>query len=405
MIFLKILVYLKQFGLSRTLSFIRSHIHMYSHKKIKHSDWRNPNEKDKNDATRNVAIIGAGKFAFSTIAYFLKIKQKNFLRCVYSPGVKSAISLCKYYNGLYVPSDWRDILKDEKVKLVYIASPFETHAKYAIACIEAGKNVYIEKPPVVSESQLRLLLGSMIKNPDSKVFLGFNRSSSKSFNELRKLVADESGCITAQCNMSVNGSPVTNELRKWEPNNSKFINTDSKISSDEYPLVSSMSYTDFKILDHLCHFTDLIVGLIPIDQAFPCVITPKQAPSKDAHLEFSFSIFFADKSHISFNHKEIPNLLEGMDESIELRKGNLIAKLSNFQSLQFELRGKTKNKKSLYRDHGHESSIQKAYVLTCDHQGRGESIEYVEATSKLYLKVAEAMNNMVSTEVNLDRDM
>ena len=64
---------------------------MYAHKKIKNSDWRNPNERDKNDATRNVAIIGAGKFGFSTIAYFLKIKQKNFLRCVYSPGIKSAI--------------------------------------------------------------------------------------------------------------------------------------------------------------------------------------------------------------------------------------------------------------------------------------------------------------------------
>lgn len=44
-------------------------------------------------------------------------------------------------------------------------------------------------------------------------------------------------------------------------------------------------------------------------------------------------------------------------------------------------------------------------MSTCDRQGGGESMEYVEATSKLYLKVVEAMNNMVSTEVNLDRDM
>jgi len=37
--------------------------------------------------------------------------------------------------------------------------------------------------------------------------------------------------------------------------------------------------------------------------------------------------------------------------------------------------------------------------------GGGESIEYIEATSKLYLKVEEAINNMVSTDVILDRDM
>jgi len=326
------------------------------------------------------------------------------LRCVYSPGKKSAVSLCKYYNGLYVPSDWRDILNDEKVKLVYISSPFETHAEYAIACIEAGKNVYIEKPPVITESQLTLLKESMIKNPQSKVFLGFNRSSSKTFNELRKLVSNESGFITAHCNMSVNGTPATNELRKLVSSDPGFINTNYKMPPNESSVTKNMTYTDYKILDHLCHFTDLILRLIPPDKAFPCEIIPEEISVNKSTLEFSFSIVFADKSHVSFNHKEIPNLVEGMDESIELSKGNLIAKLSNFQKLQIELRGKIINTKSLYREHGHESSIKEAFVSTIDNIGNGESIEHIVATSKLYLKIAEAMNKMASTEVFLDKD-
>ena len=78
---------------------------MNSNKNFKDSEWKNSNCRDQDNKERIVAIIGSGKFAFSTIAYFLRNNKKNFLRCVYSPGIKKAVSLCKYYNGLYVPSD------------------------------------------------------------------------------------------------------------------------------------------------------------------------------------------------------------------------------------------------------------------------------------------------------------
>lgn len=378
MIFLrKIFIYIKQFGLLRTLSYIRSHIHMYSHKYFKGSEWRNSNCRDQNDKERIVAIIGSGRFAFSTIAYFLRKNKKNFLRCVYSPGIKRAVSLCKYYNGLYVPSDWRDILNDEKVKLVFITSPAETHAEYAIECIKAGKNVYIEKPPVISESQLTLLKESMIRNPKCKVFLGFNRTSSEIFTELEKFILNESGFISANCTMSVNESSTTKNIPD----------------------------TDHAILEHLCHFTDMILRLVTLERAFPCVITPEEVTVNKykCRLRLSFSIVFADKSHVSFQYKEIPDFLEGMEEVIDLSKGNLIAKLSNFQELQIQLPGKKVNKKTLYRDHGHKISIKEAFVSTTDNIGSGESIEHVEATSKLYLKIVEAMSEMTSTEVFLDK--
>ena len=372
--FKRVLIYIKNFGLWRTLSYIRSYVHMRSHKNFSGSVWKNSNCREQDSNERIVAIIGSGKFAFSTIAYFLKKHNKNFLRCVYSPGRSTAVSLCKYYNGLYAPSDWRDVLSDEKVKLVYITSPAETHAEYAVACIEAGKNVYIEKPPVVSESQLKILKEAMIKNPECKVFLGFNRSSAGIFAELKNFMSRESGFMTANCYMSVNRSPVTR----------------------------NMSDTDFAILEHLCHFTDMILRLVTLEKAFPCVITPEKIPVNKSIFRFSWSIAFADKSRVSFDYSEIPNLFEGMEEVIEVRKSNLNAKLLNFQELQTEFSGKIFNKKSLFRDHGHKVSIKEAFISTTENIGSGVSVEHIEATSKLYLKIMEAMNKMTSTEVFLD---
>tara|TARA_B110000438_G_scaffold201927_1_gene193471 strand:- start:242 stop:1294 length:1053 start_codon:yes stop_codon:yes gene_type:complete len=350
---------------------------MRSNKTFSDSDWINIKCRDQDSKERIVAIIGSGRFAFSTIAYFLNNYNKKFLRCVFSPGKSSAVSLCKYYKGLYVPSDWRDILNDEKVKLVYIASPPETHAEYAIACIKAGKNVYIEKPPVVSESQLKLLKESMIKHPKVKVFLGFNRSSAETFVELSNFISRESGFMKANCYMSVNKSLVTRD----------------------------MSDIDYAILDHLCHFTDLILRLVTLERAFPCTIIPREIPINESILRFSFSIVFADKSHVSFNYSEIPDFLEGMEEIIELSKANLSAKLLNFQELKIVFSGKKINKKTLFRDHGHKANIKEAFVSTQENIGSGESIEYIEATSKLYLKIMEAMHKMTSTEMVLDQDI
>ena len=348
---------------------------MNSYKNFKDTEWKNVNCIDQDDKERVVAIVGPGRFAFSTIAYFLRTNTKNFLRCVYSPGIKRAVSLCKFYEGVYASSDFKDILKDEKVKLVYVSSPSETHAEYALACIEAGKNVYIEKPPVISESQLIQLKESMISHPKCKVFLGFNRKSSEIFTELEKFILNESGCINANFMISVNQSSA--------PKN--------------------MPFTDNAVLEHVCHFTDIILRLVTVDRAFPCVITPEEISLNKSTFSFSFSIVFADKSHVTFNYIEIPDLLEGMEEIIDISKGNLIAKLSNFQELQIDLPGRKVKKKTLFRDHGHKANINEAFVSTIGNIGKGDSIEYFEATAKLYLKTVEAMRKKISTEVVLDQ--
>ena len=85
------------------------------------------------------------------------------------------------------------ILKDDKVKLVYIASNHFTHAQYAIECLKAGKDVHIEKPHAVSEEQLNDLMKAALDSPKNNLFLGFNRPKSKLVTKLRKLLKAESG--------------------------------------------------------------------------------------------------------------------------------------------------------------------------------------------------------------------
>ena len=97
--------------------------------------------------------------------------------------VNMAASLFENYNLQYFTDDFKKIVKDPSIDLVYIASNHATHAEYAIECINAGKHTHIEKPHVVNKDQLSRLISAMARNPKVKVFLGFNRPKSRLFKK------------------------------------------------------------------------------------------------------------------------------------------------------------------------------------------------------------------------------
>ena len=361
----KTLRYVQLFGFFKTYAIVKSQYHMKSQVDFTGERWINPDCKSPNAGNRMVAIIGCGKFAFSNIAYYLKKHNKEFLRSAYSPGKKSAISLCRAYGGAYVTSDWREILTDKQIKIVYIASNHSSHAEYAIACIEAGKNVYIEKPHVVSKEQLVLLIDAMKRNPKSKVFLGFSRSKSRLFKQLQELVVKETGSLM------INWFIAFHEL------------PDAGQGSDEKD--------NCPILGHLCHFTDLTLHLIGMDKAFPCTIIPAVPPSTKSN--FIVSVIFRDQSCASFTFSTKGYVFEGMREVLNLQKGNLLANLTDFDFLKIDLIDKRKIIRLFHRDHGHESHIVRALIATNNDKISGESEQYVRATAQLFLSMREAINS------------
>lgn len=360
----KVFRYIRLYGLSRTLVKIKGQYHMQAAAEFDGPRWINPDCEDSNDNDRNVAIIGCGNYAFSNIAYYLARHNPKFLRATYDSQRSKALSLCKAYGGNYAPADWREILDDSRVGIVFIASNHASHAEYAISCIEAGKHVHIEKPHVVTPEQLDRLISAMRSHPQSKVYLGFNRPRSRLFTELRRLLESESGPL----------------MINW------FV-AGHEISDDHW-------YFDEKeggrVLGNLCHWTDLTLHLVTLQKAFPCSIIP--ATPAGSKSDFVVSVIFGDHSCASITFSAKGHTFEGVREVLNLNKGNVLANLSDFHTLSVDVIEKRIRRRLRHRDHGHEANILHSISALASDGSSGEAIQYVEATARFFLAVKQAID-------------
>lgn len=367
--------YVGLYGLSKTLCKIRGQYHMKSQTEFEGPRWDNPACRTPEAPERSVAIIGCGNFAYSNIAYYLRRHNPRFLRAAYDTHGSRALSLCKAYAGARAVADWREILSDPLAKLVFIASNHASHAEYAVACIEAGKHVHIEKPHVVTRDQLDRLVDAMKRFPRSRVFLGFNRPRSRLFGELRTALAAETGPL--MINWFIGGHEIPEDHWYFDEREGG------------------------RVLGNLCHWTDLTLQLVGMENAFPCTIVP--ATPRNAKSDFVVTLMFADSSCAAITFSAKGHAFEGVREVLNIHKGDVLANLTDFQTLTIDVVEERRRLRLLHRDHGHEANIVNSLAGALSADGTGESQEYVFATARLFLAVRESIDTGKPVHLSVQR--
>lgn len=105
----------------------------------------------------NVAILGAGKIA-EVMAATLK-GMKNV--CCYAVAARDAgraEAFARKYGFKKAYGSYREMLKDDKVELVYVATPHSHHYEHARLCIDYGRPVLCEKAFCANAQQAGELL-------------------------------------------------------------------------------------------------------------------------------------------------------------------------------------------------------------------------------------------------------
>jgi 1,5-anhydro-D-fructose reductase (1,5-anhydro-D-mannitol-forming) len=88
-------------------------------------------------------------------------------------------------------SDASDLINDDEVNAIYIATPPSSHEAYTEAALKAGKPVYVEKPVTINSASVERMM-AFEKKHNGKVSVAHYRRGLPLFNTVKQLVNDGS---------------------------------------------------------------------------------------------------------------------------------------------------------------------------------------------------------------------
>ncbi len=156
-------------------------------------------------------IIGAGNFTSTTIIPGMKAANAN-MKYIASAGGLSAKTLAKKGSVSKATSDYIEILQDPEVDSVMITTRHNLHASMTLEALHAGKNVFVEKPLCLNETELEQIVeatnlaatvgeaADTQKKDSPMVVVGFNRRFAPLAQKMKQLLGEGPKNIIATMN-------------------------------------------------------------------------------------------------------------------------------------------------------------------------------------------------------------
>lgn len=145
-----------------------------------------------------IGVIGAGNFTKMTMMPALKDSGAHF-KYVSSQGGLSSTLLAKKYGFSHSTTDYKEILKDDEVDTLLITTRHDLHAQMVIEGLQAGKNVFVEKPLALNDEELQNII-DVYEKSGKTLTVGFNRRFSPHMEKIKSLVGDSQMNVIATMN-------------------------------------------------------------------------------------------------------------------------------------------------------------------------------------------------------------
>ena len=145
---------------------------------------RLPSRPGKKAGTRNIGIVGAGGFVKSTLMPAVEASNFGSVKAICSATGVSARFLAERHGISEIHTDVDELLKSD-IDTVLIATPHSTHAELAVKALEAGKDVFCEKPLCLTLDELDMIEKAVVSS-GRYLQVGYNRRHSPAVVEALK---------------------------------------------------------------------------------------------------------------------------------------------------------------------------------------------------------------------------
>ncbi|WP_342665380.1 Gfo/Idh/MocA family oxidoreductase [Maridesulfovibrio bastinii] len=135
---------------------------------------------------KNIAVIGTGYWGKNLVRNFY---QLGVLRAMCDSTTDTLVAMSEQYKGVKTTTSYQHILDDPKIEGIVIATPAETHFKLVEKALDAGKDVYVEKPLVLNEATGKKLI-ALAKEKERILMVGHLLHYHPAFIRLKEMAKD-----------------------------------------------------------------------------------------------------------------------------------------------------------------------------------------------------------------------
>jgi predicted dehydrogenase/threonine dehydrogenase-like Zn-dependent dehydrogenase len=267
-----------------------------------------PRAVDVHPATPSVCFLGAGNYASRVLMPAFKAAG-TLLHTVVSGGGVSAVHHGSKQGFVQASTDAAAAIADPAVDTVVVATRHDSHARYVLHALRAGKHVFCEKPLCLTLEELREIEVEARSRPAQTLMVGFNRRFAPQVVRIKQLlsgVADPKSFV-----MTVNACAIPHDHWTQDP-----------------------AVGGGRIIGEACHFVDLLQFL-----AGAPIVSVQAVALGLRHTSFmgddkaTFTLSFADGSvgtvhYLANGHRSFAK------ERLEVFCAGRILQLDNFRRLR-----------------------------------------------------------------------
>ncbi|MBI4338407.1 MAG: bi-domain-containing oxidoreductase [Chloroflexi bacterium] len=218
-----------------------------------------------------IGMVGAGSFARSTLLPAIKADRNTALQGVITGSGLTAAAIAREFGFGYCASSTEELLRDPGVNCIVIATRHNLHSQQVVAALEAGKDVFVEKPLAITEAELAAIAKAH-HQAGRRLMVGFNRRFAPLAVRMREFLAGRHAPLVMTYRVNAGRVPPNH----WTQD----------------PAVGGG-----RIIGEACHFVDLLgflAGALPV--SVYAQSAQHLAQGRQADDEVTLAVAFADGS-------------------------------------------------------------------------------------------------------------
>ena len=251
-------------------------------------------------------VIGVGGYASAMLLPSFT-KAGATLKTLVSAKGLTASHYAERFDAGASATDVRAVLDDPTINAVIIATRHDSHARFVLDTLRAGKCVFVEKPLATNLADIEAIKDVVLALPGARVMVGFNRRFSPLVQQLKTQISHRSGPKSFV--YTVNAGAIPQE--HW----------------------TQGAQGGGRIVGEACHFIDLLRFLCGTPIRHAQAIAARDTTGKVIEDIVSISLEFEDGS-LGTIHYFANGSNRFPKERLEVFAGGGIAVLDNFKTLR-----------------------------------------------------------------------